>query len=124
MPNANPIFDPGQAFTGVATGDAVAGCRVLAVASAKVDGDPLPVAHCGSGDIPIGFSGTDAAENFSVPVYRYQVLELECAGTVTAGGQVEVTTDGKIQDESGGTVVGVAWQSGGNGDFVLVQPTV
>lgn len=124
MANANPILDPGQAFTGIATGAAVSGCRLLKVAATKTDGNPIPVAHCGATDHPIGISGTDAAQNAPVVVYPRQVLRIEAGGTVTAGSAVEVMASGKVQNLASGTKVGVAWESASNGGFPLIKPTI
>lgn len=121
MANANPILDPSQAFTGQASGAAVTGCRLLKVAAAKTDGNPLPVAHCGATDVPIAVSGHDAAQNSYLVCYPRQVLLVEAGGTVTAGQSVEVMAAGKVQNYSSGTKVGKAWTSGTNGSFVLVQ---
>jgi hypothetical protein len=53
MATLQPIYDPGQAISGVATGAAVTGGRILKVAAAKTDGAAVPVAHCGATDAPI-----------------------------------------------------------------------
>lgn len=124
MANANPILDPNDAFTGIATGAAVVGARVLKIAGAKTDGNPVPVAHCGAADVPAGFSGSDTAENAAVTCYRFQVLQVEAGGTVTAGSAVEVMANGKIQNLASGTAVGVAWESASNGGFPLIQPAL
>jgi hypothetical protein len=126
MANANPILDPAGAFSGTATGAAVSGCRILKLASAKTDGNAVPVAHCGATDAPIAASGADAAQNVpgGVTCYARQVLLLEAGGTVTAGLAVEVMAAGKVQNVASGTKVGVAFTSGTNGSFVLVKLTI
>src|SRR4051794_37024764 len=98
MANANPILDPGQAFTGIATGAAVAGCRLVKCAAAKTDGNPVPVAYCGATEHAIGVSAADAAQNDAVTCYPGQVLNVEAGGTVTAGLAVEVMANGKVQN--------------------------
>lgn len=122
--NASPIYDPAQAITGMATGAAVVGGRLLKVAAAKTDGNPVPVAHCGAAEAPIGVSGSNVAQDVVTQVYPPgMVLTVEAGGTVTAGLGVEVMADGKVQvmQTSPGKKVGVAFTSGSNGDAVLVQ---
>jgi hypothetical protein len=120
--NASPIYDPGQAFTGVATGAAVTGARILKIAGSKVDGGNVKVAHCGGSDKPVGASAADAAQDAVVTVYRSgHVLKVEAAGNVTAGQAVEVTTGGKVQTLSSGTKVGVAFSDGSTSSAPLVQ---
>lgn len=121
MANANPILDPNGAFTGIATGAAVSGCRILKGAGAKTDGAAKAVAHCGATDEPIAASGADAAQNTVVTCYTRQVLLLEAGGTVTADTAVEVMAAGKVQNLNTGKKVGVAWTSGASGAFVLVE---
>lgn len=123
MPNANPILDPGQAFSGTATGAAVTGCRLLKVAAAKTDGNAVPVAHCGAADPPIAVSAADAAQDVpgGVTCLPGQVLRIEAGATITAGQAVEVIAAGKVQPLASGRRVGVAWESATNGTFPLVQ---
>lgn len=121
MANANPILDPGQAFTGRATGATVSGRRLLKVAAAKTDGAPLPVAHCGGSDAPVGVSATDVAQNADVAVYPGQVLLIEAAADISAGAAVEVTTAGKVQTLASGRRVGVAWTAGSTSSAPLIQ---
>lgn len=124
MANSNPLLDPGQGFTGIATGAAVVGGRFLKAAGPKVDGEPIPVAHCGASDHPIGVAGADRVQDGDVTVYPIQVQKVEAGGTVTAGLAVEVMSGGKVQNLASGRKVGVAWETGVNGDFVLVQPLI
>lgn len=123
MPTCSPIYDPGEAFTGRATGAAVTGCRVLSVAATKTDGNPTPVKHCAAAEMPIGVSGADAAQNASLAVYPPGiVLPILVGGTgTTAGARVEVLDTGTVQTLASGTKVGVALTTTAAGSFALVQ---
>jgi len=124
MPTHIPIYDPGQAISGTATGAAVTGGRLLRVAAGKPDGGAIPVAHCGAADAPIGASQADAAQDVpgGVTVYPGQVLPLESAAAITAGVAVEVAADGRVQPLGTGRRVGVAFQAAtAAGEFPLIQ---
>lgn len=123
MPTCSPIYDPGEAFTGRATGAAVTGCRVVCAAATKTDGQPTPIKHCGATDQPIGVSGADAAQNATTAVYPPgMVLPILVGGTgVTFNTRVEVMATGVIQDLASGTKVGVALTTTAAAGFALVQ---
>ncbi len=128
MPTCSPIFDPAHAFTGRATGAAVTGCRILAVAASKsitagAGSNELPVKHCGAADQPIGVSARDAAQNDITAVYPPgMVLPILVGGTgVTFGTRVEVMATGVVQDLASGTKVGVALTTTAAAGFALVQ---
>lgn len=123
MPTCSPIYDPGEAFTGRATGAAVTGCRVVCAAATKTDGQPTPIKHCGATDQPIGVSGADAAQNATTAVYPPgMVLPILVGGTgVTVNTRVEVMATGVIQDMASGTKVGVALTTTAAAGFALVQ---
>lgn len=118
-----PIYDPGNAFTGRATGAAVTGCRVVTVAASKADGGNIPIKHCGAADEPIGVSGDDCAQDTTKVVYPPGiVLPIEVGGTgITFGEKVEVMAGGVVQDLASGTKVGVAVTTTAAGGFGLVQ---
>lgn len=120
MPQIQPLYDPAQAFTGKANGAAVVGARVLAVAAAKTDGNPVPVKHCGVSDQPIGVSGHDAAQDTVVTVYPGQVLPITCSAAVTAGTAVEVTATGKVAGLASGNRFGVALSTTSAADQLLM----
>lgn len=124
MAALTPIYDPGQAFSGTATGAAVIAGRLLKVAAAKADGGAVPVAHCGAADAPIGASQADGGQDVpgGVTVYVGQVLPLESAAAITAGAAVEVAANGRVQPYSAGRRVGVALQAAtAAAQFPLVQ---
>lgn len=123
MPNASPLYDPAQAFTGRATGAAVTGARLLKVAAAKEDGGPVPVAHCGAGDAPIGVSGSDAAQDGVTQVYPPgMVLRGTSAAAFAFGVALEVTAAGKLQALAAGKKVAVSLEAATAADqFPLVQ---
>lgn len=123
MPTCSPIYDPGEAFTGRATGAAVTGCRVVCAAATKTDGQPTPIKHCGATDQPIGVSGADAAQNATTAVYPPgMVLPILVGGTgVTFNTRVEVMATGVVQDLASGTKVGVALTTTAAAGFALVQ---
>lgn len=123
MPTCSPIYDPGEAFTGRATGAAVTGCRVVCAAATKTDGQPTPIKHCGAADQPIGVSGADAAQNATTAVYPPgMVLPILVGGTgVTFNTRVEVMATGVVQDLASGTKVGVALTTTAAAGFALVQ---
>ncbi len=123
MPTCSPILDPGEAFTGRATGAAVTGCRVVTVAATKTDGQPVPIKHCGAADEPIGISGKDTAQNDTTVVYPPgMVVPILVGGTgITFGEKVEVLATGTVQDLASGTKVGVAWTTTAAAGFGLVQ---
>lgn len=123
MPNASPIYDPGQAFTGRATGGVVTGRRLVKAAAAKTDGNPVPIAHAGASDQPIGVAAADVAQNGDVAVYPPGiVLTLTAGAAIAAVGAVEVTTGGKVIPLNTGKKVGVALTTAvADLDPVLVQ---
>ncbi len=123
MPTCSPIYDPGEAFTGRATGAAVTGCRIVTVAATKVDGGNVPIKHCGAADKPIGVSAADAAQNATCAVYPPGiVLPVLVGGTgATAGANAEVLATGTVQDQSAGTKVGVFLTTTAAAGFALVQ---
>lgn len=122
MATLQPLFDPGVAFSGIATGAAVTGGRLLKVAAAKTDGAAVPVAHCGATDSPIGASQVDVAQNGVVTVYPRQVLQVESAAAITAGAAVEVAANGRVQTLASGRKVGTAWTAAGAaGEFPIIQ---
>lgn len=122
MANTSPIYDPGQAITGKATGAAVTGGRFVKVASAKSDGEATPVAHCGASDIPLGVAGADAAENALTPVYGDGfVMPVEASANVNAAVEVEVDAAGKVKTYSSGRKVGVTLTAGSTSVAPLVR---
>jgi hypothetical protein len=123
MPNAQPLYDPAQAFTGRANGGAVTGRRIVKVAATKPDGDPTPIAHCGASDKPIGAAGSDAAQDDVTQVYPPgHVLLLTSGAAITAGQALEVIAAGKVSPLSSGTKVAVALTTVAGADLpVLAQ---
>lgn len=123
MPTCSPIYDPGEAFTGRATGAAVTGCRIVTVAATKTDGQPTPIKHCGAADQPIGVSAKDTAQNDTTAVYPPgMVLPVLVGGTgATAGAKAEVLATGTVQDLASGTKVGVFLTTTAAAGFALVQ---
>ena len=123
MPTCSPIYDPGEAFTGRATGAAVTGCRVVTVAATKTDGQPTPIKHCAAADQPIGVSAADAADGATTAVYPPGIdLPILAGGTgTTAGARVEVLDTGTVQTLASGTKVGVALTTTAAASFALVQ---
>lgn len=123
MPTCSPIYDPGEAFTGRATGAAVTGCRVVTVAATKTDGQPTPIKHCGAADEPIGVSGSDAVQDDVTVVYPPGiVLPILAGGTGTTFGEmVEVLATGTVQTLASGKKVGVAITTTAAAGFALVQ---
>ena len=123
MPTCSPIYDPGEAFTGRATGAAITGCRVVSVAATKTDGGNVPIKHCAAAEMPIGVSAADAAQNATCAVYPPGiVLPILVGGTgTTAGARVEVLDTGTVQTLASGTKVGVALTTTAAAGFALVQ---
>lgn len=123
MPLCQPIYDPGNAFTGRATGAAVTGCRVVTVAATKVDGGNILIKHCAAADEPIGVAGIDMADGFTGVVYPPGiVLPILVGGTgIIAGEKVEVLDTGTVQTLASGTKVGVAITTTAAAGFGLVQ---
>ena len=128
MPTCSPIYDPGEAFTGRATGAAVTGCRVVCVAASKsttagAGSNEVPIKHCGAADQPIGVSAKDALQNDITAIYPPgMVLPILVGGTgVTFGTKVEVMATGVVQDLASGTKVGVALTTTPAAGFALVQ---
>jgi hypothetical protein len=120
---ANPLFDPAQAITGRATGAAVTGGRLVTVAAAKADGEPVPIKHCGASDTPIGVATADCLQNGTVAVHGSgTVLLCLSNAAIAAVGPVEVTAAGKVATLAAGTKVGVALHTTDSADDpVLVQ---
>lgn len=128
MPTCSPIYDPGESFTGRATGAAVVGCRVVCPAAAKsttaaAGANNIPIKHCGASDQPIGVSAADAADGDVTAVYPPGiVLPILVGGTgVTFNTKVEVMATGVVQDLASGTKVGVALTTTAAAGFALVQ---
>ncbi len=123
MPTCSPIYDPGEAFTGRATGAAVTGCRIVTVAATKTDGQPTPIKHCAAADEPIGVSAADAADGATTAVYPPgMILPILVGGTGTLFGEkVEVLNTGTVQTLASGTKVGVALTTTAAAGFALVQ---
>jgi hypothetical protein len=128
MPTCSPIYDPGEAFTGRATGAAVTGCRVVCVAASKsitanAGANELPIKHCGATDKPIGVSAQDAVQNDICAIYPPGiVLPILVGGTgATAGAAAEVMATGVVQDLASGTKVGVFLTTTPAAGFALVQ---
>jgi hypothetical protein len=123
VPFAAPIYDPGQALTGRATGAAVVGARFLKAVGPKVNGGNIPVAHATATDEPIGVSQRDAAQNDAVAFYASgHVLYATAATQITAGAAVQLAAAGKVAPYTSGRKVGVAVESAsGDGVAFLVQ---
>lgn len=123
MPTCSPIYDPGEAFTGRATGAAVTGCRLVSIAATKVDGGNVPIKHCLAAEFPIGVSAADAAQNATTAVYPPgMVVPVLVGGTgTTAGARVEVLDTGTVQTLASGTKVGIALTTTAAAGFALVQ---
>lgn len=124
MPTQTPIYDPAQAISGTATGAAIVGGRLLKVAAAKTDGNPVPVAYCGASDQPIGASQADAAQDVvgGVTIHAPStVMPIESAGAVALG-PVEVAANGRVQTLASGKKVGVAFTTAAAAaEFPLIQ---
>lgn len=120
---AAPIYDPGQAITGRATGGAVVGARFLKATAAKANGGNIPVAHATASDEPIGVSQQDAAQNDIVAFYASgHVLNATASAAIAAGAAVQLSAAGKVATYSSGRKVGVALTAAaGDGDLLLVQ---
>jgi hypothetical protein len=121
--NAQPIYDPGQSIPGRATGAAVTGGRLVTIAAAKADGEPVPIKHCGASDQPIGVALADCAQDGVVAVLPpTAVLLCLSNAAIAAVGPVEVTAAGKVATLASGKKVGVALHTTDSGDDpVLVQ---
>ncbi len=123
MANKQPIFDPGQAVTGRATGAAVVGGRIVQVAATKANGQPVPMKHCLAAGAPIGAVQHDVAQDKVGSIYRQGfVCSILVGGTgVTAGLPVEVMDTGIVQDRASGTKVGVAWETKTATNYALID---
>lgn len=123
MPLCSPIYDPGEAFTGRATGAAVTGCRLVTPAATKADGQPTPIRHCAATEQPIGVAAADAAIDDVTAIYPPGiVLPVEVGGTgATAGTRAEVIAGGMVQNLGTGIKVGVFLTTTAAAGFALVQ---
>jgi hypothetical protein len=123
MPFAAPIYDPGQAITGRATGAAVIGARFLKPVGPKVNGGNIPVAHATATDEPVGVSQRDAAQDKAVAFYASgHVLNATASAAITAGAAVQLAAAGKVAPYTSGRKVGVAVEAAaGDGVVFLIQ---
>lgn len=122
MADKQPIYDPGHAITGRATGAAVSAGRFVQVAATKVDGQPTPIKHALAAGAPIGAIQEDAAEGGTVSFYGQGfALPILVGGTgATAGAYAEVLDTGTVQDRSAGTKVGVFLETKTATNYALV----
>lgn len=102
---ARPLYDPGDAFTGRASGAAVVGGRFLTIAGSKpANGGNVLVRHAGANDLVIGVSQQDAPDAKVLAVYGDGfVLEVTSGGAVTAGSPVKPDAAGKAVTATLGT---------------------
>lgn len=128
MPTCSPIYDPGESFTGRASGAAVTGCRIVCPAASKsttaaAGSNNIPIKHCGASDQPIGVSAQDVADGDVTAIYPPGiVLPVLVGGTgVTFNTKVEVIAGGMVQDLASGTKVGVALTTTAAASYALVQ---
>ncbi|OBK91487.1 capsid cement protein [Mycolicibacter sinensis] len=120
MPEATPLFRPGAEVTAL-TSAAVTGKRFVGL-SATRDGFTglVKVAHAGQGAKAFGVAAYDAASGATLPILRGGIVPVTAGGSITAGDQVEVGTDGKAVKLASGVAVGQAIETATSGDDVFV----
>ncbi|RJS67918.1 hypothetical protein CW680_01080 [Candidatus Bathyarchaeota archaeon] len=100
------------------------------------DAQDFTVVAAGANDDVLGVAMKEAqAAGEYIPVCVFGIVKMECGGTVTAGNAVASNSEGLPVDvadqpvDEGGTatytiyynhVAGIALQSGGDGDYVLI----
>lgn len=121
-----PIYDPGDAITGTATGAAIVGSRFVSVAATKTDGNPTPIKHCLAAEWPIGVSADDCPQNSSVAVYGpgFVAPVLVGGAGVTAGHAVEILDTGTVQDLASGHKCGVSLTTTAPAGYALVRISI
>jgi hypothetical protein len=127
MPARDPIYDPGHAISGRATGAAVTAFRFVMVAATKPDGEPTPIKHALAAKWPIGVvADAGVQDGPPIPVYGTGfVCTVLAGGTgVTAGEAVEVLDTGTIQDLASGHKVGVAISTAAAAAYALVRVSI
>lgn len=122
MASANPLYDPGDSFTGVPSAADLEGARLVTVAAAKRNGQPTPIAHCGATDVPIGVLLQDTPRGGRGTILAPGgVLEVTAGGAVAFRDEVEVIAAGRVQRLASGRRVGTALAAAASGEAVLIQ---
>lgn len=122
MANANPIYDPGQSFTGSPAAADLDGARLVAVNAAKANGAPVAIKYCGAADQPIGtLLQATARAGMGTILAPGGVHLLSAAAAIEPGDAIEVAANGQVQRLNAGKRVGVAFTRAARDELVLAQ---
>lgn len=117
---AAPLFRPGQSVTALATAD-VTGKRFVGVSETRDAATGLvKVATATSAAKAFGVASRDVASGGTVAVIRGGILFVAAGGSISAGAQVEVGSNGKAVALASGVAVGTALETGSNNNDVLI----
>ena len=117
---AKPLFRPGADVTVLTTG-AVTGKTFVGV-SATVDPSTglIKVATATAAAKAFGVASRDIASGDTGHILRGGIVNVTAGGSITAGAQVEVGSNGKAVALASGVPVGTALSTGSNNNDVLV----
>lgn len=104
----NPyVYTPGANITAEVT-EVVARGRFVKISGNRTAAGNLAVGLAGNGARAFGVAADDAAEGQLVRVARGGVVKVIAADSITAGDDVQVSSDAGAQTASDGVVVGLA----------------
>lgn len=116
---AAPLFRPGQSVTALTTGD-VTGKTFVAPGGVDTATGLVKVATASSAAKAFGVASKDIASGKTGTIIRGGILKVAAGGSINAGAQVEVGSNGKAVTLSSGVAVGQALEDGSNNNDVLI----
>lgn len=112
-----PYYEPGRRVTGHATA-AVTGKRFVMISANRQSDGSISVSHATAAGKVFGVSAYDAASGEKVGVLRGAgfIVPVTAGGTIAAGAEVEVGTNGQAVTIASGKAVGQAVTGATNGN--------
>lgn len=125
-----PFKSPGESVTAKAEG-AITGKRCVQISGPRTSGPglaataegsvyvvglPSATGAAGAGQQVFGVAAWDVANNGLVTVHRGGILPITAGGSITAGDEVQVGSDGKVVTQSNGVPIGIACNDATNGN--------
>ena len=124
-----PFRGPIHAVTGQATAS-ITGCRFVKVSADRASGPALntsgagstiKVSHATAAGAIRGVSGYDAASGAFLPVFDQGTVPVEAGGTIAAGAEVEVGTNGVAVTLASGKSVGTCESGATSGQLAQIK---
>ncbi|GAA1881927.1 DUF2190 family protein [Williamsia serinedens] len=117
---SKPLFRPGADVTALTTGSVTGKTFVGVSATRDTTTGLVKVATATAAAKPFGVAAYDAASGATLTVQRGGILFVTAGGSIAAGAQVEIGSNGRVVTLASGVPVGVALEAGTSSNDVLI----